>query len=275
MPYQPINVPTNVVGRVHLEAFTNPVWRQMIARHAHRFLEAHLLVRGSAVVVLGNRRVDLPTGSLVWIPPRTEHLTLEASETLERWCLCLRVAAVRRILSRDEAAVVLSRSGEIQCVQLARVELRELGRILGDVAAQVGNGPSVTNAALAYALARAHLAFRRSTPSDEPATLHPAVARALSLMQGDGLFLSRDELAALCRVSPTHLSRLFVQEIGQSLRDVRNRKRLARCQELLASGQCASLTEAALEGGFGSYSQFHRVFTRLTGHSPSHREESR
>lgn len=275
MSYQPINVPTNIVGRVHLEAFTNPVWRQTIARHAHHFLEAHLLVRGTAVVLVGNRRVDLPTGSLVWIPPRIEHLTLEASDTLKRWCLCLRVGTVRRILSRDEAALVLSRSGEIQCVQLARVELRELARVLEDVAAQLGNGRSVANAGLAYALARAHLALRRSTPSDEPATLHPAVARALSLMQGDGLLLSRDEIAARCRVSPTHLSRLFVQELGQSLRDVRNRKRLARCQELLASGQCSSLTEAALEGGFGSYSQFHRVFTRLTGHSPSRLKESR
>jgi len=275
MPYQPINVPTHVVGRVHLEAFTNPVWRQMIARHAHHFLEAHLLVRGTAVLVVGNRRVDLPTGSLMWIPPRTEHLTLEASDTLERWCLCLRVAAVRRILSRDEAALVLSRRREIQCVQLARVELHELARVLEDVAAQMGNGASVANAALAFGLARAHLAFRRSAPSDEPATLHPAVAQALSLMHGDGLLLSRDALAARCRVSPTHLSRLFVQELGQTLRDVRNRKRLARCQELLASGQCSSLTEAALEGGFGSYSQFHRVFTRLVGHSPSRRRESR
>lgn len=275
MPYQPINVPLNLIGRIHLEAFTNPVWRQMIARHAHRFLEAHLLVRGNAVIVMGNQRVELPTGSLVWIPPRTEHLTLEASPTLQRWCLCLRVGAVRRILPRDDATLLLSRRGGIRCVRLARVELQELARVLEDVAAQMGKSVSVTNAGLAYALTRAHLALCRSTRSDEPVTLHPAVARALSLMQGDGLLLSRDELAARCRVAPTHLSRLFVQELGQSLRDVRSRKRLARCQELLASGQCDSLTEAALEGGFGSYSQFHRVFTRLTGRSPSGRTRSR
>lgn len=269
MPYQPLNVPRGLIGRLHLEAFANPVWRQQIARHAHRFLEAHLLVRSSAAVLVGDQRVDLPTGSLLWVPPRTEHLTLEASPSLRRWCLCLRVAAVQRILARDEAALLLSRGAGIHRAQLTRVELLELERLLEDVAGQTGGGPSVTNAGLAYALARAFLAYRGATPSDEPTSLHPAVARALSLMRGDGLRLSREELAAGCRVSPTHLSRLFVQELGQSLREVRNRKRLARYQELLASGHCGSSTEAAVEAGFGSYSQFHRVFTRLTGRSPS------
>jgi len=267
---QPLNVPRNLIGRVHLETFTNPFWRQAIARHAHRFVEGHLLVRGRAVVVIGDRRLDLPTGSLLWIPPRAEHLTLEASSTLRRWCLCLRVGAVQRILSREEAAPLLSRGRGTQLVQLARVELLDLARIFEDVQQQTRRGVSVTNAGLAYALARAVQATWAAAPSDEPAALHAAVARALSLMQGEGLQLSRDELAARCRVSPTHLSRLFVRELGQPLRDVRNRKRLARYQELLASGRCDSLTQAALEAGFGSYSQFHRVFTQLTGHSPRH-----
>ncbi len=269
MSYQPLSVPNSLIGRLHLETFTNPFWRQTIERHAHRFLEAHLLVRGSAVVVIGDRRIDLPTGSLLWVPPRTEHLMLDASPTLRRWCLCLRVGAVQQILSRDESAPLLSRGKGTQLVQLARVELHELARIFEDVNGQMASGPSVTNAGLAYALARAFEVFRLSAPSGEPAALHAAVARALSIMQGDGLLLSRDELAVRCRVSPTHLSRLFVRELGQSLRNVRNRKRLARYQELLASGRCDSLTEAALGAGFGSYSQFHRVFKRATGHSPA------
>jgi AraC-like DNA-binding protein len=266
---QPLGVPKSLIGRIHLETFANPFWRQAIARHAHRFLEAHLVTKGSAVVVVGDQRIDLPTGSLLWLPPRCEHLTLETSPTLQRWCLCLRVGAVERALTREEAALLLSPGEGTRLVQLARVELLELARVFEDVKRQIGSGASVTNAGLAYALARAVQAFRQAAPSDEPTALHPAVARALSLMQGDGLLLSRDELAVRCRVSPTHLSRLFVRELGQSLREIRNRKRLARYQELLATGRCDSLTEAALEAGFGSYSQFHRVFKQVTGHSPS------
>jgi AraC-like DNA-binding protein len=266
---QPLNVSRKLIGRVHLESFTNPFWQQAIARHAHRFVEMHLLVRGRAVVVMGNRRLDLPTGSLLWIPPRTEHLTLEASPGLRRWCLCLRVGAVKAALSCEEASEILSRGAGIQLVQLPRLELLELGRVVEDVAKHAGSEPSVANAGLAYALARSVQTFRQSAPVDEPAALHPAVAKALSLMHGDGLQMSREELAERCRVAPTHLSRLFVRELGQPLRDIRNRKRLARYQELLESGRCDSMTDAAIEAGFGSYSQFHRVFKLYAGHSPS------
>jgi AraC-like DNA-binding protein len=269
MSNQPLNVPRSHIGRIHLETFTNPFFRQTIARHAHQFVEGHLLVRGHAALVLGGRRINLSTGSLLWIPPRTEHLLLEASPTLRRWCICLRVGAVRQVLSREEAEPLLTRGRKTQSVNLPRVELLDLGRIFEDVQQQAGRGASVANAGLAYALARAVQATRLATPSEEPVALHPAVACALALMHGDGLLLTRDDLAARCRVSSTHLSRLFVRELGQPLRDVRNRKRLMRYQELLASGRCASVTEAALEAGFGSYSQFHRVFTRFSGHSPN------
>jgi AraC-like DNA-binding protein len=70
-------------------------------------------------------------------------------------------------------------------------------------------------------------------------------------------------------MSVSHLSRLFAQELGQDLRDIRNRKRVERVIELLRGGHTKSLTEAALEAGFGSYSQFHRIYTRVMGLSPS------
>lgn len=272
MQHQPLSVPPDVDGRIHLEDFANPVWRHLIApRHAHHFLEAHLLIRGSAVVVIADKRLELPAGSLLWVPPRTEHVTLEASATLRRWILCVRVAAVRRIVGAAEAAPLLSRCGDVPCAQLPRIELHALARILAEIAGQMGRGRSVANAGLAYALTRSLLSFREARRSGDPTVVHPVVARALFLMHGDGLLLGREELAQLCHVSPTHLSRLFVQELGQSLQELRNRKRIGRFTELMASGYCDSLTRAALEAGFGSYSQFHRVFTRLTGRSPSGR----
>lgn len=227
------------------------------------------MIRGRAAVVAGNERVEMPTGSLLLIPPTLEHLTLEATPSLQRWCLCMRIGAMRQILTSGEAAPLLSKRSGIQCGQIARVELHELAGVLAETAEQQGQGVSVTNAGLAYALARVVLAFRQATPSGDPTALHPAVARALSLMSGEGLKLRRDDLAARCHVSTTHLSRLFVQELGQSMGDVRSRKRLGRFQQLVETGACDSLTEAALEAGFGSYSQFYRVFKRLTGHRPS------
>lgn len=270
MLIQHLNIRRGLVGRAHLEAFSNPGWLGLIERHAHRFAEIHLVVHGHAVLVVGNQRVELPSGSLLWLPPRLEHLTLETTPSLQRWILAIRDPAVRRILGEREASPLLRTQTGMRSGRLSRQELFGLCRLFEDVASESSSRDSLANAGIGYALTRAMNALQRtSIHALEPTALHPVVARALSLIDGDGLLLSRRELASRCRTSPTHLSRLFVRELGQPFREVRNKKRLARFQLLMTEGRCESMTEAALEAGFGSYSQFHRVFRRLIGTTPS------
>jgi transcriptional regulator GlxA family with amidase domain len=52
-----------------------------------------------------------------------------------------------------------------------------------------------------------------------------------------------------------------------SLVDYRNQLRLERFMALVDSGG-SNMLEAALTAGFGSYSQFHRVFKQHRGKSP-------
>ncbi|MGC4066134.1 MAG: AraC family transcriptional regulator [Polyangiaceae bacterium] len=81
--------------------------------------------------------------------------------------------------------------------------------------------------------------------------------------------ISGDALAHRLLVSPGHLARSFKTAMGESLVDYRNRQRLARFARLMEHG-CRNLLEAALEAGFGSYAQFHRVHRQMTGRSPKH-----
>jgi AraC-like DNA-binding protein len=230
----------------------------------------HLVVSGSALIVLGDQRVQVMSGTLYWMPPGLEHWTAEPSKGFRRYVLSMRQAAVRRILSREQAALLLRRSRHRRLfAQLQAAELDRLARLLAEVVTLPSDAPALWNAGLGYALARAFTAFSGATQSKEPTVLHPAVARALALMRKDGLHLGRDELAARTGLSASHLSRLFVQELGQELRDVRNRMRVERAIELLREQHAPSLTRAALDAGFGSYSQFHRIYTRLIGESPS------
>ena len=67
------------------------------------------------------------------------------------------------------------------------------------------------------------------------------------------------EIAAALNISDSHLGRMFKAVKGVSLVDYRNRLRLERFVALLDRGG-TNLLAAALEAGFGSYSQFHRVF---------------
>jgi AraC-like DNA-binding protein len=267
----PLLVPAALAGRAHFEDHRHPVWRDLVlSAHVHRFVEVFLVVRGSAVVVLGERRMQLSAGGLMFVPPGIEHWTAETSKALRRYNLSVRPALVRRVLGADEARRVLAKGqSAVLVAQLSAAELESLAGLLSEVVRLSPDQVSRFNAGLGYALASAYVAWSKADHSAVPSTLHPAVAKALALMRGEGLHLGRNALAERTGLSVSHLSRLFVQELGQELREVRNQRRIERALELIREGHTRSLTEAAIDAGFGSYSQFHRVYTRAMGVSPS------
>jgi AraC-like DNA-binding protein len=82
------------------------------------------------------------------------------------------------------------------------------------------------------------------------------------------------ELAAEFGISPGHLARAFKREMGISLVEYRNRKRIARFREVMRErGPAESLKAAAIEAGFGSYAQFSRIHKRFTGEEAWRKDE--
>lgn len=77
------------------------------------------------------------------------------------------------------------------------------------------------------------------------------------------------DLAVEFGVSPGHLARAFKREMGLSLVDYRNRKRIDRFWDALRRrGRAYSLKQAAFDAGFGSYAQFNRIHKKLLGVGP-------
>jgi AraC-like DNA-binding protein len=77
------------------------------------------------------------------------------------------------------------------------------------------------------------------------------------------------DLAVEFGVSPGHLARAFKREMGLSLVDYRNRKRIDRFWDTLRRrGRGYSLKQAAFDAGFGSYAQFNRIHKKLVGVGP-------
>jgi len=99
-----------------------------------------------------------------------------------------------------------------------------------------------------------------------PSRRHPAVATAVQMLEKDPS-LSGAKIAKQLKVSLSRFARVFKLEMGTSLVDYRNQLRLEHFMTLVDSGG-NNLLEAALAAGFGSYSQFHRVFWALRGKSP-------
>jgi transcriptional regulator GlxA family with amidase domain len=74
-------------------------------------------------------------------------------------------------------------------------------------------------------------------------------------------------MAEQLHVSARHLARIFKREAGTSVVDHRNELRLARFLDRV-DADAHNLLEAALDAGFGSYAQFHRVFRARLGRTP-------
>lgn len=79
--------------------------------------------------------------------------------------------------------------------------------------------------------------------------------------------LSARDLGKRFGVSASKLTQVFRDEMGVSLVEYKNRLRIERFFTIVAPGG-GNLMQAALDAGFGSYAQFHRVFRELLGATP-------
>ncbi|HEX2731134.1 MAG TPA: helix-turn-helix domain-containing protein [Polyangiaceae bacterium] len=101
----------------------------------------------------------------------------------------------------------------------------------------------------------------------ERPTAPNVLVRTVTQMLASDPTLNCDELAKQFQISSGRLARTFKREAKSSIVDYRNDLRLARFLERVDS-QAGNLLQAALDAGFGSYAQFHRVFRARFGRTP-------
>ena len=109
-------------------------------------------------------------------------------------------------------------------------------------------------------------AMIRSLPTIGNADRASLVVSSVRALDSDPT-LSVKNLGKLFAISPSVLAGAFQAEMGLSLVEYRNRLRLER---FLASvpEDGSKFMAAALDAGFGSYAQFHRVFSSTLGAAP-------
>jgi len=105
--------------------------------------------------------------------------------------------------------------------------------------------------------------------SHPPAPLHPAVKRMCALLDSTASEreISITELARQCGLSTRQLRHRFTEELGINPSAYLRWRRLRRALHAVQRG--ASLTQAALEGGFADGAHFSRVFLAQFGMTPS------
>jgi AraC-like DNA-binding protein len=237
------------------------------AMHRHAELELNIITSGSGLYLLENRKYEIRRGDLLWLFPAQEHVLVEQSADFEMWIGVFKPKAVERIATdvNEKNLRQKNPAGEF-CRRLPLPELTRLEKLFAEISATQAH-PALFNAGLGYALLSAWQHFERAT--DVPVRdVHPAVEKAARLIRHESNLLGLDELARRAGLSSHRLSRLFKQQTGVALVDFRNRQRVEKFLELYGTGQRRTMLDAALEAGFGSYAQFHRVFKRARGGSP-------
>jgi AraC-like DNA-binding protein len=105
-------------------------------------------------------------------------------------------------------------------------------------------------------------------PFHLPFSSEPRLRRIIDALVADPAnALTLSEWAKQAGASERTLSRLFVRHLGLSFGDWRRRLRLLAALDKLANG--ASVTEVALELGYGSSSAFIAMFRQNLGESPT------
>lgn len=236
-------------------------------RHRHVELELNLVTRGRGTYLLGNRRYEIRRGDLLWLFPAQEHVLVEQTPDFQMWIAVFRSRAIRASAVDPSTRPLLQRSftGDT-CRRLAARDLARFEDLFSELSSARETG--LRNAGLRYALLHAWTCFQTAT--DVPVReLHPAVERAAALIRHANAEYSLPKLASVVGLSPSRLSRLFKEQTGSNIVEFRNRQRVERFQQIYGDGQRHTLLDAALEAGFGSYPQFHRVFHKVLGCSPA------
>ncbi len=258
-----LNIPNALNG--YLWRYRNPGYSNQQHRHAE--LELNLVTQGTGTYLLANRRYQIRRGDLVWLFPAQEHVLLELTADFEMWVGVFRRKAIRRVADDPAAKLLLADdSDEACCRRLAMAEHKRLDGALTELAANEGRA-AMFNAGLSYVLLQAWRCFEGAAEIAVK-DVHPAVERAARLISDDAEAMSLEAMAERAGLSSGRLSRLFHQQTGMTMVEFRNRQRVSRFLELYGTGARQTMLNAALDAGFGSYAQFHRVFRSVLGCSP-------
>jgi AraC-like DNA-binding protein len=277
-------------GLIYLvESARNP---PTIRSHHHVELELNLVVRGTISYVLGERRFTFGRRTLLWLFPSQEHQLVDRTSDAENYVAVFKPRLIARScrsvayegLKRDTADVdgVLHTVLPVETFDLVRKTMDSLMEAAPDADVlnrEAGFGvnsdfrydhrdPDGLNAGLHHLLLLCWRCQRAGKALDGAVDLHSAVRKALdSISKGD----ERQSLRALarhCGASEAHLSRMFTRQIGVPVSRYRNSVRLARFMGFMRQPEPMTITEAMYAAGFGSYAQFHRVFTQTYGKGP-------
>ena len=243
--------------------------------HFHGQLECLLIRRGSATLHVATQIQVVRSGQLCWILPGVPHVMGNFSPDFDMWVVELDSALV------DDCWATINAGGPAgdhppfeswslplgeQLAGRPAVEVcAVVARLLDELAAGVW-AARLPNEARS-GLAGFGLLALRTTLGNVDTRRPNSVGQLAAYLLLASPTMSRTAAAAELGVSEGFLSRAVHRDLGVTFVEHRARTRVAHFLALVQAKRINFL-DAALAAGFGSYSQFHRTFSRVSGSRP-------
>ncbi|WP_440119049.1 helix-turn-helix domain-containing protein [Paenibacillus sp. QZ-Y1] len=272
-------------GYLHIEYDRRIGYFSMTDDHLHDHYELYYLLSGERIYFIKDRSYRVKAGDLVFVDRNTVHKTLESGRPdHDRIVIYIKPELFTELAISTELAEELQEpfGWEIPILTLPPLVNEGVERMVSEminemIHVQTGSSLLLRHRSvelLLCAYRNQHLGTVRS--GDSELVLHPktqAVVRYLNENYQESLVLT--EVAALFRISPHYLSRLFKQTTGFTFIDYLNLLRVKEAQRLLRETE-DSITEIAWRVGFSNFSHFGKMFKRTVQMSPrTYRQEFR
>ncbi|UBZ05592.1 AraC family transcriptional regulator [Salegentibacter mishustinae] len=264
--------------------------------HRHKELEMNIVIKGSAEYILADQQYKLTPGNLVWLFPGHEHQLTKTDPNFEMYVVCFKEDLFQnneflqekyRMLSQKNPSGSFCKRISIAaterliktCQYLCELQTEEVkspayyyaGQAFGfkNNSPCLYSDPLLLNAGLSYLMTVGWHLFLTEGVEENNQIRHPIIDRALRLIDE---FPEKDfglqTLAGECGLSCSRFSRLFNEEMGLSIVDYKNNRRMVQFLQCIEKNPSYSISEACYEVGFGSYSQFYKTFKQTYGVSP-------
>lgn len=268
---------------------------RMRSPHHHRELELNIVTRGTAEYVLSNQRYKLTAGCLVWLFPEQEHILTKADDGFEMYVITFKEGLFKNSVLQGKYKMLAEANPEgYFCKRISPTSLQKIEQVckslceMNDQRVQapayyyagqafgfehnseyLHSEPSILNAGLLYIMTTGWHLFVTEGLDDGKEIYHPAVGKAMQLLKSStAKNIGLSELADKCGISTSRLSRQFNEQTGMSITDFKNRLKLETLFTYIKSHPEFNINEACYQSGFGSYSQFYKVFKETFGISP-------
>lgn len=218
--------------------------------HSHPCMELLYTVGGKGETRTCGRTLTLSLYDLILYPAHSKHQSIQIPEIQQEiYCLWIELPG----LKLEDA-----------------VYLHDRENVLGSVIVRLYHETkreSPNAHLLEYELkALLTLIFREQSEASPDAPLLSCVLRHIDEHLAEKLTL--DELAQMCHISKSYLSRKFKERTGETVISYINHKRIDAASQMLIFTN-TDIDEISFRLGFESPKYFYRVFKKLTGESPT------